>query len=362
MRLAPLFLLLTTLLTGMSCADAIEPMQWNASMLKQDSEWYDSAEARAAADTVVSYQSQYGGWPKNWDLLSRISAEEMETLQNGGKANTIDNDGTTLPMEFLAMVAHASGDAKYAGSFIRGLDYLLAAQYDTGGWPQYYPLREGYYRRITFNDNAMMNVMFLLRDVAASKAPYSFVDEARVANAARAIERGLTCILATQVRQNGKLTGWAAQYDEKALTPAWARTYEPPSLSGAETIAVVQYLMEIEHPTHEHVAAIQGAVAWLEAVAIYGFRYERVRDADGQRDAVFVADPNAARLWARFYEFISNRPIFLGRDSVVRYSMDEIEQERRGIYRYYGDWAEDLLTRDYPRWQATHAAITGDEG
>ena len=50
----------------------------------------------------------------------------------------------------------------------------------------------------------------------------------------------------------------------------------------------------------------------------------------------------------------SNRPIFLGRDSVVRYSLAEVEQERRGGYDYYGDWADDLLTKYYPRWRLKH--------
>ena len=51
---------------------------------------------------------------------------------------------------------------------------------------------------------------------------------------------------------------------------------------------------------------------------------------------------------ARFYEIDSNRPIFLDRDSVVRYSLAEIGQERRGGYDYYGGWAARLLANEYP--------------
>ncbi len=39
--------------------------------------------------------------------------------------------------------------------------------------------------------------------------------------------------------------------------------------------------------------------------------------------------------WARFSEIGTNRPIFAGRDGVVRYSVDEIEKERQDGY---GDW------------------------
>jgi PelA/Pel-15E family pectate lyase len=111
--------------------------------------------------------------------------------------------------------------------------------------------------------------------------------------------------------------------------------------------------MEIERPSPAIVAAVEGAVAWLRAVAIRGLRLERFTDADGTRDTRVVADPAAGPLWARFYELGTNRPIFLGRDSVVRGRLDEIERERRGGYAYYVTEPATLLDRDYPRWRAS---------
>lgn len=35
----------------------------------------------------------------------------------------------------------------------------------------------------------------------------------------------------------------------------------------------------------------------------------------------------------------------------MRYSLGEIEHERRVGYRYFGYWAADLLARDYPEWR-----------
>ena len=101
-------------------------------------------------------------------------------------------------------------------------------------------------------------------------------------------------------------------------------------------------------------AAIEGAVAWLKSVAIPGLRYETFNGADGQRDRRVVADPSTGPLWARFYEIGTNRPIFLGRDSVVRYALSEIERERRAGYAYYGTWPASLLDADFPRWRSTH--------
>jgi pectinesterase len=59
----------------------------------------------------------------------------------------------TDPMIRLIMVRLASFSnlkyvhkfpEKYKKAFLNGLDYLLAAQYENGGWLQFYPLK-GYY-------------------------------------------------------------------------------------------------------------------------------------------------------------------------------------------------------------------------
>src|SRR5262249_34155115 len=194
----------------------------------------------------------------------------------------------------------------------------------------YFPLHEGYYTHITFNDDAMIGVMELLRDAAAGKEPFAFVDAARRAKASAAIARGLACILKCQVVVDGVKTAWCAQHDEKTYAPAKARTYEHPSLSGNESVGVVRYLMSIENPGVDVKTAVNAAVAWLQKVTITGIRYITV-DAPaiaGGKDRVVQTDPNAAPIWARFYEIGTNRPIFSGRDSIVRYAVSEIEPER----------------------------------
>lgn len=327
--------------------------RWGESLLSRANAWYASAEARRVADNVLQYQSTQGAWPKNTDLTAQPTAKVLAELKEAGHNDTIDNGATTVPMRFLALMAQATNDVRYKESFTRGLDYLFAAQYANGAWPQFYPLRDrGYYSHITYNDNAMMNVMFLLRDVAAGKAPYGFVAAEQRTNATGAVARGVDCILKTQIRQDGKPTAWCAQHDEKTLAPVWARNFEPPSLSGSESVGIVRFLMQMEEPSPEVCAAIEGAVAWFKAVQIQGLRYQRGTGADGKPDGWVEPDPKAGSLWARFYEIGSNRPIFTGRDRKVRYSYAEVEQERRGGYAYYGTWPEKLLENDYPRWTA----------
>lgn len=333
---------------------ALGAIRWGGAVLRQPPQWYDSAESRAVADSVLQYQSPQGGWPKSIDLARPPRTPGDVPRPGDGRANSLDNEATTLPIAFLARVAHATGEATYRNAFLRGVDYLLAAQYPNGGWPQFWPLRNGYYSHITYNDGAMIRVMTVLRDVAGGQPPYDFVDASHRQRAADAVARGIDCILKTQIKQDGKLTAWCAQHDEKTLEPAWARAYEPPSLSGGESVGIVRFLMSIEEPTPEIVAAIQDAVAWLRSVAMKGVRIETIRGDDGRRERRLVSDPAAPPLWARFYELRTNRPLYLDRDSVFRYDFAEIGYERRSGYAYHGTWAAELLTRDYPEWRQKH--------
>jgi PelA/Pel-15E family pectate lyase len=259
-------------------------------------------------------------------------------------------------MEFLARVYTATKQERFAAAFRKGFEYLLKAQYPNGGWPQFYPSRHGYWDHITYNDDAMVGVLEAMRGIAGGAREYAFLTESERARARQAMERGIECILKTQVTQNGKLTAWCAQHDEHTLAPAKARAYEHPSLSGSEGVGIVEFLMGIEKPSPEVVRSIEAAVAWFREVKITGIR-EVKQPAPGTKEGwnkVIVADPAAPPLWARFYELGTNRPIFSGRDSVIRYNIADIEYERRNGYRWYTDRPAKLLERDYPKWVAAH--------
>ncbi len=355
-------ILLLALLAAVApiAADAATPAPptWNRNLLRQPPAWFASPAGRAAVDQVLRFQSAAGGWPKNVDLLAPIDDAALAEIQRGGKANTFDNQGTTLPLRFIAIAATSTGDARCRAAVARGLDYIFASQYSNGGFPQFFPLRQGYYTRITYNDGAMVNVLELLRDVAAAKPPFAFVDAARRSLAADAVARGIDCILRTQVREGGRLTAWCAQHDEHTLAPAWARAYEPPSLSGAECVGLVRFLMAVEKPSPEIVAAVEGAVAWFRAVTIAGRRVEAVPKPGGKPDAVLVADPAAPPLSARFYELGTHRPLYMDRDSKPLYDFSLVSYERRSGYGYHTTSPADLLQRDYPAWRTRLASAS----
>ncbi|MFX8832988.1 pectate lyase, partial [Acinetobacter baumannii] len=81
--------------------------------------------------------------------------------------------------------------------------------------------------------------------------------------------------------------------------PAKARAYELPSLSGAESVGIVQFLMRLQNPTPDIKNAINSAIAWFEKVKIVGYKYADVPDAKLPKgfDRVLLKDSNSM-VWA----------------------------------------------------------------
>jgi len=141
------------------------------------------------ADNVVLYQRSSGGWPKNSEMAKPLSDSEKAAIlrQKTDNDSTIDNGATYTQLSLLARVYPKQRQDRHRDAFLKGVDFLLRAQYSNGGWPQFYPNPTGYQKHITFNDDAMIGVMKLLRDIAAAKPDYAFVDEARRVKAANAV-------------------------------------------------------------------------------------------------------------------------------------------------------------------------------
>lgn len=343
----------------MTAQNAEDPITWGEALL-QESEWYKSTEAIRIADNVLLYQHESGGWPKNIDMAKKLSEQKKQLIRtNKSLTNsslndiTIDNGATISQIKYLAKVYTATERERFKNGVLKGIDYLLQAQYNNGGWPQYYPIRNGYYEHITFNDGAMIGAMQLLRDVANEEKSYSFVDADRKEKSTKAIEKGLDIILKTQVEVDGKLTTWCAQYDRETLEPAAARTYELISLSGSESVGIVYYLMGIEEPDSVIINAINSAVVWFDKVKLTDVRIIEVEKPDLPKgfDRVVGFDPTGeSPLWARFYEIGTNYPMFVDREGTVHYALSEIPYERRVGYSWLGNYAEELLEKDYPKW------------
>jgi PelA/Pel-15E family pectate lyase len=326
--------------------------------------WYGSAEARAIAETVLKYQTNIGGWAKNtgYQDESRIKQDEWARIQQTGIGATFDNGSTLTEMRFLARVYARTGDQRCREAFLRGVAYILKAQYPNGGWPQYYPYRRNksaYSSHITYNDDVMVNVMRFVDSIAKQApeyAPLELGEEAR-AQARRAFDQGVECILRTQIRVDGQPTVWCAQHDETTLQPAGARSYELPSFSGGESAGVVILLMDIEQPSPEIINPVRGAVKWFQAHKIEGIRVDTLRNAEGERDRIVVADRSAPALWARFYDLETGKPFFCDVDGVKKATLAELGLNRRGGYSWYSTAPARVLER-YPAWGSEIALET----
>jgi PelA/Pel-15E family pectate lyase len=310
--------------------------------------WLASDEGRRVTATVLSFQTPSGGWSKHVDLLGRPRKPgESFYSENDGwhYIATLDNDTTTEQIRFVAAAAAVTGDAAAGASFSKGLDYLLAAQFPNGCWPQVYPLQGGYHDAITFNDDAILNVMRLLDDVAAGRVKVATPKQQR--HAAAAAARGLKCIVATQVREGldaGVPTIWAQQNDPLTREAAPARRYELAGLASRESANLVAYLMTLPSPPADVAEAVYAAADWFGKHAIKGYDYDAKH---GLR-----ANPNGGPIWARLTELDTARPIFSNRDGVKRYDWNELTDRRYGYTWYCHEPAAVLAT--YSTWAKQH--------
>lgn len=303
-------------------------------------DWFQSEEGRRIADNVLTWQSPHGSWPKNGDTASRAYNGEKEELRG-----TFDNGATTGELRFLARAFRATGESRYQRAFLKGLDHILVAQYPNGGWPQFYPVSDGYHRHITFNDNSMTRILEFLRDVSLSE-DYAFLAEDSRAAAKAAFDGGIQCILDCQIIVDGKRTVWCAQHDEVDLSPRPARSYELASLSGGESAGILLLLMSLDPPSPEVRRAIHAGAAWYESSKVRGIRVVTKPEVG----RVAIKDPNAPVLWARFYEIETNRPFVCDRDGIPKHDFNELGHDRRNGYSWYGNYGEKVADA-YEHWK-----------
>ena len=359
MRKLSLFLLLLFILANASAQKATDYRkqqnykEWVHIAPKFDDDFFMTDEAQRFVDKLLLYQQTTGGWPKNIYMPAELTEQEYNAAlkaKENTNQSTIDNNATTTEIEYLSRLYLATQKEKYKEGVLNGIQYLLKSQYENGGWPQFYPRPKGYYVQITYNDNAMVRVMNQLRSIYEKKAPYTFLPDNICEQARNAFNKGIECILKTQVRQNGELTVWCAQHDRVTLEPCKARAYELPSLSGQESDNIVLLLMSLPHPSAYVVKSIEGAIKWFQKSEIKGIQKEYFTNSDGKKDYRMVPCEDCPTLWARFYDLETNRPFFCDRDGIKKYDISEIGHERRNGYSWYNKDGSKVLKR-YEKWK-----------
>lgn len=302
-------------------------------------DWFSKSKTKWGtdkADIVLSYQQSNGGWPKNLDYNS------VSKGSGGSASGTFDNNATVTEIVYLAEIYKSGKNTKYRDAVRKAANFMLSAQYSSGGWPQFYPLKGGYADHVTFNDNAMGHLLTVLDSAVNKKAPFDtdvFSDNDR-AKFKTAVTKGVQYILKSQWKQNGKLTVWCAQHGATDYKPKAARAYELESLSGSESAGLIAFLMT-QPQTTEIQTAVKAGLTWFNSPNTYldGYTYD-----SAQAKTNPIVKKSGSRMWYRFYDLNTNKGFFSDRDGSKFYDITKMSEERRTGYSWGGAYGEKILS------------------
>ncbi|WP_081943060.1 pectate lyase [Dickeya fangzhongdai] len=280
--------------------------------LNKPASYYQSAQALNIARDILSFQIPSGGWGKNMPHTGVERAKgQSYTIDNldpseSGRwryVGTIDNGSTTTELRYLAKVqatrAEGADTTRIRAGIVRGLKYLLAAQYPNGGWPQVYPLAGGYNDAITINDDAMLRVVMLLNEIGnGSNSDFAFLDSRTRNSIAQSAAKGITWLIDNQVSIDGTLTVWGQQHDVLTQEPTAARAFEMASLTSGESAKIVEFLMTLPNPNAALRRSLYAAADFFTATRITGQSWSNGK---------LSSSPNGV-LWARYYDLASYTP------------------------------------------------------
>lgn len=297
--------------------------------------------AKDAAKALLKCQLASGGWGSDFDfepekakkyhLRSQLEAGDKETGKRNN-SSTLDDNKTQSALLLLLEMTHepaCAADAELKRCTKIALEALLAAQAPIGAWPQQfsgpadpaapvlkasYPAEwsrtfpkakyTGYY---TLNDGNLERIAHLLFRA------YELEKDERYLAALKKL--GEFLILAQMPEPQPV---WAMQYDHD-MHPAWARKFEPPSVTAYETVGAMEVLHQLWVLTGDdkYLAPIQPALAW----------FERSKLPDGH--------------YARFYELKTNKPLFFVKDT---YALTYDDSNLPTHYSFKDDRQEDIDT------------------
>ncbi len=303
---------------GMAFLDA-----WHAT---GDQYYLDAAVEAARA--LVKGQLCSGGWTYiiEFDPAKRrryAYRSDGNCRQDAENTTVLDDNVSQAAARLLMRVDRALDfrDEAIHGAAGRALEALIGAQYPNGAWPQRfsappeadnYPVKQAsypdswprehpgdHYREYyTFNDNTIADAIDMFLEAART---YGNPDYRAAA------ERGGGFILLAQMPD--PQPAWAQQYD-LGMHPAWARVFEPPSVTGGESQGIMRTLLALYRET--------GDRKYLEPIP-RGFEYLK-RSIVPPSDAEIYrrASRGGGPVLARFYELKTNRPLYITKGTQIR--------------------------------------------
>ena len=293
--------------------------------------------ARDVANALVKGQYCSGGWDYfiEFDRQRRAAfpyrtdgrcapRAEPNAEAPAPRPTTLDDNVTQAAVRVLMRVDRELGFGEPAihDAALFALDGLIRAQYPNGAWPQRYaqfpdpaafPVTRASYpeswprawpgssyaAHYTFNDNSIVDAIDVMLEAARI-----YGDPRYVASA----EKGGAFILLAQMPE--PQPGWAQQYD-RDMHPAWARRFEPPSITGGESQSVARALLLLYRET--------GQRKYLEPLprALAYYRRSILPPVENPSEIRRRACPGNTPCAARFYELRTNRPLYITKGTRV---------------------------------------------
>jgi len=248
--------------------------------------------AEDAAGALIKGQNDLGGWDH------KIYFDRPK-----GNRVSFDDNQTQSAISFLMALDQEIDRPELTKAVEKALNMMLKSQLDNGGWPHQYPWQGNYHDFATFNDQGINDC---IRVIIEADKYYNRED------VKKSLQKVGRFMMISQLPP--PQPGWAQQYNE-FLQPAWARTFEPPSVCPSATVHNINSLIDLYLHTKrgQYLEPIPDAIRWLKASQL----------------------PNGK--WGRFLELGTNIPLYYDRGRIRVESMQQLSLERRTGYGYEVD-------------------------
>lgn len=265
------------------------------------------------SNALIKGQNSYGGWDHKIYFDSKKREEVV----------SFDDNHTQGTIEFLMELDKYVDIPILDSSINRALKLILTAQFENGAWPHLFPRQGNYHDYATFNDNGINDCVDVMIGAYKQYQREEFLTS---------IKKAGNFIYISQL--SPPQTGWAQQYNE-FLQPAWARSFEPASVTPVITISNVNTLMDISLITkdEELLFPVRDAFNWVKNTRLPNGKYPR------------------------FVEIGTGKPLYYDRGRKRVSSIDELSEERRTQYLYEQDLSDPLMNAENRFFEITKLGI-----
>jgi hypothetical protein len=267
--------------------------------------------AKEAAEALIAGQNDLGGW----EHTIRFDRPKRDLV-------SFDDDQTQSAIRFLVALDQESNDSSLHTAVDKALEMLLKSQFDNGAWPHRYPKQGNYHDFATFNDGGINDCILVMQNAHKYYGKPEYLTSLLLAGG---------FLLLSQLPP--PQPGWAQQYNQY-LQPAWARSYEPPSVCPLVTLRNIKTLLDLASYTKDqrYLEPISDALTWMAEVRL------------------------PTGLWPRFVELGTNQPLYYDRGRIRVKSVEELQIERRTGYSYEVDLS-DGLAQESSRYEVVKKAL-----